>query len=192
MLPINSTFLATWLWPFTERAIVLSVIMLLVIFVIVSDNFEWKWICAGFYNYICIVVGDPTIKIGRVGIPFTSLILPLFLCLSQTRTMISNLICHCLFHIQWFEMRSDSFFVVDIDGIIIVDHHCLNFYFIIKLFKKMIKKNKACLCCEIHPTNFHQYKWCSYHAMHVRISVFIANSSQFVPLFFFYFFYNGV
>ena len=62
--------------------------------------------------------------------------------LPPTRTWISNVICHGLFCVQWFEVKggcATQIFsmsilwevivcFVDIDGI--VDHHCLNFLFI--------------------------------------------------------------
>ena len=56
--------------------------MLSFIFVIVCDLFEWEQICAGFLSfvYICIGVGDESIKSGRGrGIQFNGLIPP-FVC----------------------------------------------------------------------------------------------------------------
>ena len=52
--------------------------------------------------------------------------------LSLERVWIFNVTCHGLFHVQWFEVRGDCTFVcfVDIGGI--VDHHCLNFLFIMQ------------------------------------------------------------
>ena len=66
--------------------------MLSFIFAIECHVFEWKWFCAVFslYVYIFIVVGDPIIKRGGVGISFTSLTPATLLCLSQSRTWITN------------------------------------------------------------------------------------------------------
>ena len=50
-----------------------------------------------------------------------------FLCLSQARTLISSVMCPGHFCIQWARWEVIVLFV-DIDGII--DHHCLNFLFI--------------------------------------------------------------
>ena len=53
-----------------------------------------------------------------------------YLCLSKTRTWISNVICHGLFCVQWVQLRWEvTVHFVDIGEII--DHHCLNFLFII-------------------------------------------------------------
>ena len=53
-----------------------------------------------------------------------------FLCLSQARTWILNVICRGLFCVQWGQVRWEVFvWFVDIGGI--DDHHCLNFLFII-------------------------------------------------------------
>ena len=46
---------------------------------------------------------------GTVGIPLTGLILPYLLCLSQTRTWISNDICRVFFCVQWFQRGDCSF-----------------------------------------------------------------------------------
>ena len=64
---------------------------------------------------------------GKVVIPLTGLTPPQFLCLSQARTWISNVICHGLF--MFSELRQEVFVrFVDIGGI--GDHHCLNFLII--------------------------------------------------------------
>jgi hypothetical protein len=50
-----------------------------------------------------------------------------FLCLARTRVL--NVICRGLFNLQWFEVRGDFLFFFYFGRI--VDHHCLNFIFII-------------------------------------------------------------
>ena len=81
--------------------------MLSIIFVIVCGRFEWKRICAGFYHfvYICIAVGDLVTKSGRIGIPFTGLILPYFCaCLKpEPRFSISYVVV--IFYVQRVEVR---------------------------------------------------------------------------------------
>ena len=52
-----------------------------------------------------------------------------FVCLFQARTWISNIICHSLFCVQWVQFRWQVIVrFVDISRI--VDHHCINFLFI--------------------------------------------------------------
>ena len=62
-----------------------------------------------------------------IGIPLISLTPPHFVCLSQARTWISNVICGGLFVLSKWRREMIVRFV-DIGGI--VDHHCLNFLFI--------------------------------------------------------------
>lgn len=63
-----------------------------------------------------------------------------FLCRSQARIWISLSICHSLFCIQWSEVRGLS---VNIDEI--VDHHWLNYFFIIV--------NVTCMTFQISKSN---------------------------------------
>jgi len=80
---------------------------------------------------------------GRVGIPLTSLTPQLFVCLSQTRTWISNVICSDLFYVQWVEERCDCSF----------SWYWWNYW--PSLFKLFFpQKCIVCsLCQEIHVTN---------------------------------------
>ena len=59
-------------------------------------------VCFLLFVYICIAAGDPIMKMKRVGIPLTGLTLPYLLCLSQSRTLISNAICCGLICVQWY------------------------------------------------------------------------------------------
>ena len=75
--------------------------------------------------YICITVEDPE----REDWDYINQFNPAtFLCLSQTRTWISNGIGHGLFYVQWLRWKV-IVCLVDIGGT--VDHHCLNYVFII-------------------------------------------------------------
>ena len=51
------------------------------------------------------MVGDPVIKKSRIGIILVGLSPATFVCLSQARTWISNVICRGLFLVQWVELR---------------------------------------------------------------------------------------
>ena len=97
-------------------------------------------LCAGFslFVYICIAVWDPVIKRGglrssyqegRIEIPVTCLTLT-HCCLFQSTTWISNIICHGLFVFSELRWEAHVRFV-DIGGII--DHHLLNFLFIVNI-----------------------------------------------------------
>jgi hypothetical protein len=73
-------------------------LMLSFIFMTVRGLFEWKWFCEGFLSfvYICIAIGDPGIKRGGwYSINWVNNVT--FVCLSQARTWISNVICHDFF-----------------------------------------------------------------------------------------------
>ena len=106
-------------------------------------------------------VGDSVIKRGglvpleiqlsRGGVwnPINGFNPTTFLCLSQTRTWISNVICHGLFCVQWVQLRQEV--IVDIGGT--DDHHCLNFLFIIPYMAciwfnlKNSFDQKGCIIC---------------------------------------------
>ena len=79
-------------------------------FAIVYGFFEWKQICTGFlpFAYICIVVGDPVIKRRRL-IPINWFNPATCLCLSQTTTRFSNVICRGPFLCS-VKMRRDCSF----------------------------------------------------------------------------------
>ena len=107
-------------------------------------------LCAGFslFVYICIAVWDPVIKRGglrssyqegRIEIQLSrgedwdpsNLFNPnTLLCLFQSTTWISNIICHGLFVFSELRWEAHVRFV-DIGGII--DHHLLNFLFIVNI-----------------------------------------------------------
>jgi len=71
-------------------------------------------------------IGDPFSR-GEACDPFNWLYPTSFLFLSQARTWISNVICHCLF--MFIELRWEVFFrFVDIGGMF--DHYCLYLFFI--------------------------------------------------------------
>ena len=61
-----------------------------------------------------------------------------FLCLSQARTWIFNVICHGNFCVQWVQIKWEMIVrFVDIGGI--DDHHCLNFLLITTHFSLISK-----------------------------------------------------
>ena len=60
----------------------------------------WKRIRAGFLFCFCLSMNyhkKSSYQEGRVGIPLSGLTLPNFVCLSQARTCISDIICRGLF-----------------------------------------------------------------------------------------------
>ena len=61
------------------------------------------------FVYICFAIGDPVIKRGGKR-PINWFNLGTYLCLSQARTWISNIVCHGLFCVQWVKMRGDCSF----------------------------------------------------------------------------------
>ena len=71
------------------------------------------------------VVGDPIIKREMVWDPINMFYTATFWCLSQTRTWISNAICHGLFVFNDLRWQMVVHFV-DNGG---VDHHCLIFFY---------------------------------------------------------------
>jgi hypothetical protein len=67
----------------------------------------------------------------RVGILLTSLTLATFLCLSQARTWISNVICNCLLLCSMIWCQKWLFVLLIL--VLILDHHSLNLLFTIDL-----------------------------------------------------------
>ena len=81
------------------------------------------------FVYICIVLGDPVIRGGDLGIPLTGLTPPHFCgCPNPGYGFPTPYVV--FFYVQWFEVRGVVVCFVDIDGI--VDHHCLTLLFIIQ------------------------------------------------------------
>ena len=73
----------------------------------------WQCIWACFFLNVYlfwIAHGYPIITRKRVGIPLTILTPPHFLCLSQTKTWISNVTLSWSFYVQWFDVRGDCSF----------------------------------------------------------------------------------
>ena len=107
--------ISMWWFSFNiQRAIVLSMFKLSLIFYMVCGLFEWMWICAGFLSFVyaCIAVGDPVIfctcpKPG-LGLPMSYVM---------------------VFCVQQVQLRCEMIVrFVDIGGI--DDYHCLIFLFI--------------------------------------------------------------
>ena len=68
--------------------------------------FEWKQICASFYRlFISAFWLEIQLLREGDGLTFTSVIPPYFICLSQARTLISNIICHVHFCVQLVQLR---------------------------------------------------------------------------------------
>jgi hypothetical protein len=133
MLSFNDLALvmSMFMLSFNDLALVLSMFMFSFIFMIVCGLFEWKQVCAGCfwlfgYTCICIVVGDPIIE--RVWIPLIDRFnVTIFLCLSEIRNWISNIVCRDLLVFDYWKWEI-VFRLGDIDGII--EHNCLNFFII--------------------------------------------------------------
>jgi hypothetical protein len=87
-------------------------------------------LCMVFLPFVYIWIAlDPVIKRGGLG-SNKSFNPATFLCLSQARTWISNVICHSLFCVQWVQLKWEVIVrFIDIGGI--DNCHCLNFLFII-------------------------------------------------------------
>ena len=89
-------------------------------------NFQWNEICAGFLLFVyrwCIVFW---LSRWEGWDPINWLNPATFLCPSQVRTWISNIICHGLFSVQLrWEVVVHFVDIGEID-----DHHCVNFLFI--------------------------------------------------------------
>ena len=112
--------------------IVVSKFMFSFTFVMECELFGWKRICAGLliFVYICITYGDQII--WRALCPIYQLNPATCLCLSQTRTWISSVICSG--HFMFSDWSSEV--VVDIG--VIVDHQCLNYFLKIKRCPVMV------------------------------------------------------
>jgi hypothetical protein len=88
-------------------------IVLLNIFVILWGLFEWKRIWAGFFLsflYISIVVGEPVIKRGRVGITLTGLTPPYLCACSKPGPGFPTSYIWVFFCFRWVEVRGDCLF----------------------------------------------------------------------------------
>ena len=100
--------------------------MMSFIFVIVCRLLERKRICAGFWFRLIICVFPLETHLSRWKWNFCICFNPAtFLCLSQARTWISNIICRVFF--MFSELRGEVIVrLVNIGG----SHHCLNCFFI--------------------------------------------------------------
>ena len=88
-------------------------------------------LCTFFYHLFIYVFPLEILLSREEGWDPTNQFYPTkFLCLSQARTWIWNIICRGFFCVQWSQLRWEVIIrFVDISWI--DDHHCLNFLFII-------------------------------------------------------------